>query len=94
VSGAGSAAPAPFRSRFGFLPQTNAVFYRPGDLLGELQAPLDRTLSARTPRPSSMTNAEAQRVDSLRLRNVFLALVQPLQSDKNYLMLVEPDSVG
>jgi hypothetical protein len=75
-------------------PQTNAVFYRPGDLLGELQVPLDRTLSARTPRPSSMTKAEAQRVDSLTLRNVFLASVQPLQSDKNYLVLVEPGTVG
>ena len=28
-------------------PQTNAVFYRPGDLLGKLQVPLDRTLSPR-----------------------------------------------
>ena len=75
-------------------PQTNALFYRPGDLLGELQVPLDRTLSPSTPRPSSMTKAEAQRVDSLTLRNVFLASVQPLQSDKNYLVLVEPDTVG
>jgi hypothetical protein len=74
-------------------PQTNAIFYRPGDLLGELQVPLDRTLSQRTPRPSTMTRAEAQRVDSLTLRNLFLASVQPLQSDKNYLVLVEPDTV-
>ena len=74
-------------------PQTNAVFYRPGDLLGELQVPLDRTLSPRTPRPSNRAKAEAQRVDSLTLRNLFLASVQPLQSDKNYLVLVEPETV-
>ena len=55
--------------------------------------PLDRTLSPRTPRPSNMTKAEARRVDSLTLRNLFLASVQPLQSDKNYLVLVEPDTV-
>ena len=56
--------------------------------------PLDRTLSPRTPRPSNMTKAEARRVDSLTLRNLFLASVQPLQSDKNYLVLVEPETVG
>jgi hypothetical protein len=78
----------------GAAPQTNALFYRPGDLLGELQLPLDRTLSPRTPRPSNMTKTEAQRVDSLTLRNVFLASVQPLQADKSYPVLVEPDTVG
>jgi hypothetical protein len=37
---------------------------------------------------------KAERVDALTLRNVFLASVQPLQSDKNYLVLMEPDTVG
>jgi hypothetical protein len=74
-------------------PQTNAVFYRPGDLLAELQVPLERTLSPRTPRPTTMTKPEAERVDDLTLRNLFLASVQPLQSDKNYLVLVEPETV-
>src|ERR671923_152442 len=68
-------------------PQTNAVFFRPGDLLDELQVPLDRTLSPKTPSPSTMSNEEAERVDSLTLRNLFLASVQPLESDKNYLVL-------
>jgi hypothetical protein len=74
-------------------PQTNAIFYRPGDLIDQLKVPLDRTLSPRTPRPSTMTKAEAARVDSLTLRNLFLASIQPLQSDQNYLVLVEPETV-
>jgi hypothetical protein len=74
-------------------PQTNAIFYRPGDLLDELQVPLDRTLSPKTPRPSTMSKAEAARVDSLTLRNLFLASVQQLEADQNYLVLVEPETV-
>jgi hypothetical protein len=74
-------------------PQTNAIFYRPGDLLDQLQVPLDRTLSSTTPRPSTMTKAEAARVDDLTLRNLFLASVQPLEANHNYLVLVEPETV-
>jgi len=74
-------------------PQTTAVFYRPGDLIDQLEVPLDRTLSPKTPRPSTMTKAEAERVDSLTLPNRFLASVQPLRSDMNYLVLVEPETV-
>jgi hypothetical protein len=73
--------------------QRRAVFYRPGDLLGELQVPLDETLSAKTPTPATMAPAEAERVDSLTLRNLFLASVQPLQADMNYLVLVEPTTI-
>ena len=75
-------------------PQTNVLFYRPGDLLPELQVPLERTLSPNTPRPGTMPEAEALRVDSLTLRNLFLASVQRLETDRNYLVLVEPDAVG
>jgi hypothetical protein len=74
-------------------PQTDAVFYRPGDLLEQLQVPLDRTLSPRTPTPGSMSEAEAERVDDLTVRNLFLASVQQLRSDMNYLVLVEPETV-
>jgi hypothetical protein len=74
-------------------PQTNAIFYRPGDLLEQLQVPLDRTLSPKTPQPSTMTRAEAERVDELTLRHLFLASIQPLRSDMNYLVLVEPETV-
>jgi hypothetical protein len=74
-------------------PQTNAVFYRPGDLLDQLQVPLERTLSPKTPRPSTMTKDESLRVDDLTLRNLFLASVQPLEANQNYLVLVEPETV-
>ena len=73
--------------------QTRAVFYRPGDLLEQLQVPLDDTLSPRTPTPSTMTEAEADRVDHLTLRNLFLASIQPLEAEQNYLVLVEPDTI-
>jgi hypothetical protein len=73
--------------------QTRAVFYRPGDLLAQLQVPLDDTLSPKTPTPSSMTTAEAERVDHLTLRNLFLASIQPLEAEQNYLVLVEPDTI-
>ena len=73
--------------------QTRAVFYRPGDLLPQLQVPLDDTLSPKTPTPTSMAPAEAKQVDDLTLRNLFLASVQPLEADQNYLVLVEPDTI-
>jgi hypothetical protein len=73
--------------------QTRAVFYRPGDLLEQLQVPLTDTLSPKTPTPAAMTPAEAKRVDDLTLRNLFLASIQPLQADQNYLVLVEPDTI-
>ena len=40
-----------------------------------------------------MAPAEAKRVDDLTLRNLFLASVQPLEADQNYLVLVEPDTI-
>jgi hypothetical protein len=73
--------------------QTRAIFYRPGDLLDQLQVPLNRTLSPQTPRPKTMARDESMRVDSLTLNNLFLASVQPLKADQSYLVLVEPDTV-
>jgi hypothetical protein len=55
--------------------------------------PLDETLSAKTPTPGTMTPAEAKRVDDLTLRNLFLASIQQLEADRNYLVLVEPDTI-
>ena len=67
------------RSDNGDSAQSRAIFYRPGDLLPELQVPLQRTLRTRG------------EVDSLALRNFFHFSIQPLDSDRSYLVLVEPD---
>ena len=72
---------------------TRVVFYRPGDLLDKLQVPLRATLPAKTPTPKKMTKAEAARIDSLTLRNLFLAKIQPLESNLNYLVLTAPDKI-
>jgi hypothetical protein len=73
--------------------QTRAIFYRPGDLLDKLQVPLERTLPAKAPTPKKMSDAEAAKIDSLALRNLFLAKIQPLESDLNYLVLTAPDKI-
>jgi hypothetical protein len=73
--------------------QTRAVFYRPGDLLPQLQVPLTATLSPKTPTPGTMTPTESKKVDDLTLRNLFLASIQPLEAEQNYLVLVEPDTI-
>jgi hypothetical protein len=70
-----------------------AVFYRPGDLLPQLQAPLADTLSPRTPTAATMSKPESARVDSLTFSNLFLASVRPLETDRNYLVLVEPETI-
>jgi hypothetical protein len=74
--------------------QSRVIFFRPGDLLGELQVPLTDTLPATVPTPKSLTKQEAARIDSLTLRNLFLASIQPLESDLSYLVLTEPDSIS
>jgi hypothetical protein len=70
-----------------------AIFYRPGDLLDKLQVPLSQTLPARVPTPKSMSKAEATQIDSLALNNLFLAKIQSLQSDLDYLVLTAPDKI-
>jgi hypothetical protein len=72
---------------------TRAIFYRPGDLLAQLQLPLSHTLSPETPTPETMKPPENARIDSLALRNLFLASVQPLKEEQSYLVLKEPDKV-
>jgi len=73
--------------------QSRAVFYRPGDLLPQLQVPLAKTLSPVTPHPKSLTKAESARVDSLVLRNLFESSIQPLDSRRRYLVLSAPEIV-
>jgi hypothetical protein len=74
--------------------QLRAIFYRPGDLLAQLQVPLSRTLSPKAPTPKTIAKPEAARIDSLALRNLFLATVQALDNDNSYLVLVEPDTIS
>jgi hypothetical protein len=70
-----------------------AIFYRPGDLLPQLQVPLAETLSPKTPTAATMTEAETARVEELTLSNLFLTTVRSLETDKDYLVLVEPDRI-
>jgi hypothetical protein len=70
-----------------------AVFFRPGDLLPQLQVPLHRTLSPRTPQPRTIEDSEAERIDSLTLDNLFVAEYQRAQDGSAYLILQEPEGV-
>ena len=69
--------------------QTQALFYRPGDLRGELATPLRSTISARTPRPETLplSGPEAQRIDALTRSNLFLASFQQGQDAHAFLVL-------
>jgi hypothetical protein len=69
-----------------------AVFYRPGDLLPQLQVPLGVTLPNVTRKPSSIPDQEARRVDSLTNSNLFQATVQQAQDAKVYLVLSRPST--
>jgi hypothetical protein len=73
--------------------QSRTLFFRPGDLLDKLQVPLSRTLSPSPPRPKALTKPEALKIDSLTLRNLFLASIQPLDSNLNYLVLAPPEVI-
>jgi hypothetical protein len=73
---------------------TRAIFFRPGDLLSRLQVPLAATLPGEPPRPKALSKAEKERIDSLTLRNLFLATLQPLRGNQTYLVLQEPDTVS
>jgi hypothetical protein len=70
-----------------------AVFFRPGDLLAQLQVPLEDTLSRTTPRPRTITPQEAARIDGLTLRNLFIASSQTSESGP-YLLLREPAGIN
>jgi hypothetical protein len=72
---------------------TRTVFFRPGDLLDKLEVPLSKTLSAEPPRPKSLTRDESLKIDSLALRNLFLAQIQQLDSQHTYLVLAPPEVI-
>ena len=60
-----------------------ALFYRPGDLLAQLQVPLAETLS----------KEQSARVDSLVLRHQFDSSIQALDGRRRYFVLSEPEIV-
>jgi hypothetical protein len=73
--------------------QSRAIFYRPGDLLAQLQVPLNKTLSTPTPKPKTLSKTEAGHIDSLVLRNQFDSSIQPLDGRQRYFVLSAPDIV-
>jgi hypothetical protein len=73
--------------------QLRALLWRPGDLLPALQVPLVKTLAPKTPRPKTLDDDEAARVDSLALRHRFDTSIQALDGDLGYYVLSEPEIV-
>ena len=71
------------------LPPVQAMFYRPGDLRGELDVPLDATVPALTPRPEQidLSKPEAKRIDALTRSNLFQASFQQGQDASVFLVL-------
>jgi len=73
----------------GKLPRIPALFYRPGDLRGELGVPLTSTLPELTPRPEQidLEDPEAKRIDALTRSNSFTATFQQGQDASVFLVL-------
>ena len=73
----------------GELPPVQALFFRPGDLKGELGVPLDATVPEPTPRPEQI-NLDApryKRLDALTRSNLFEASFQQGQDANVFLVL-------
>jgi hypothetical protein len=73
----------------GELPPVQALFYRPGDLQGELGVPLNTTVPPVTPKPEQIDLAEpeAKRIDALTSSNLFRASFQQGQDASVFLVL-------
>jgi hypothetical protein len=69
-----------------------AIFYRPGDLKGQLQVPLGKTVPAKAPTPDTIPPGEATVIDSLTLSNLFLADFTQTQDLRAHLVLQRPKS--
>ena len=67
--------------------QTQALFFRPGDLEPQLEIPLRATIPAATPRPETIPPSESRRIDALTRSNLFLASFQQGQDQKAFLVL-------
>jgi hypothetical protein len=68
-------------------PQSQAVFYRPGDLKQQLQVPLKATMSPNTPVAGSIGAQDGRTVDALTLSNLFRWRLQQAQTGQPYLVL-------
>jgi hypothetical protein len=73
----------------GQLPPFPAMFFRPGDLRGELGVPLAATLPAQPPRPEQidLEDAQSKRIDALTRGNFFTASFQQGQDASVFLVL-------
>jgi hypothetical protein len=73
----------------GQLPPFPAMFFRPGDLRGELGVPLESTLPAAPPRPEQidLKKPEFKRIDALTRGNSFTASFQQGQDASLFLVL-------
>jgi hypothetical protein len=71
---------------------TQALFYRPGDLKGELDVPLQATIAPRTPRPETMSlsGSEGRKINALTRSNLFEASFQQGQDAHAFLVLDRP----
>jgi hypothetical protein len=67
-----------------------AVFYRPGDLKGQLQVPLGKTVPAKAPTPDDIPPGEANTIDALTLSNLFVADFTQTQDLRTHLVLKRP----
>jgi hypothetical protein len=70
--------------------QQQAVFYRAGDLRGEMEIPLAATLVPRRLTPSALEPADRRRVDALTLGNTFTWSLQVGQDGHVYVLLARP----
>jgi hypothetical protein len=67
--------------------QSQAVFYRPGDLKQQLQTPLRYTMAAKALEPATIPRADGRRVDALTLSNLFEWSIVHAQTGEPYLVL-------
>jgi hypothetical protein len=70
-----------------------AVFYRPGDLLAQLQVPLEQTLPPREVSPKTLSSEEAARIDQLTLKHLFVSQWRSDLGGLPYLVLREPSRI-
>jgi hypothetical protein len=68
--------------------EIDAVFYRPGDLLPQLQVPERVTLANKTLKPKTIADQEASRVASLTGSNIFKATT-PQDQHGNFVLVLD-----